>query len=152
MFVQHRKTYWKARAFLLFGALATVTLIVCVLIAIDAPESAGTALGYSFAAFLFLAIFFVNRRISRKIEAVIGDRPAAKPARTWTQIQDERLATMAWWRIFSGGVVFVILAWIFLPTPTSALWIWAIWSAYFGSFFVMWLRSVWRKAHGAKAL
>jgi hypothetical protein len=75
----------------------------------------------------------------------VGGRPAVEPPRKWRQIQDERLRKTAWWRLLAGGLFLGFLGWLFFPSSTSALWVWAAWACYFGFCFLLWSRNARRK-------
>jgi len=150
MFRELRSAYWKSLALLWICMTAAVLLMIGVAVTQDAPEKTVTAITYCLAALFVPAAFWMQRRVSQKAENVIGSRAAVRSARTWRQVQDERLATTAWWRVLTGGLVLGMLAWLFFPTAASAVWIWLAWTGYFGFCFVMWSRNVWRKLNSAK--
>jgi hypothetical protein len=122
-----------------------ISVVVESAVILDAPDEAGTAIGYAVAALLFVAIIYVDRGALAVATASLGHRPPVKPSRNWLQVVDERLPKVAWWRILGGGTFLALLAWLTRSIVTSSLWGAIAWVCYFGFCFEMWTRNVWRK-------
>ena len=140
-----RSAYWKHHAVLWISIILFVSVAGGLAVILDAPNEAGTALGYALVAILVPAIIYVDRRVIAVATASLGHRSPVQPGRKWLQVVDDRLPSVAWWRLLAAGIFLVSLAWLTRPILTASLWGGIGWVCYFGFCLGMWARNVWRK-------
>ena len=145
IFRRFRSTYWKSHAILWLSFIVGVFLLIGLVVVIDAPPEAGSIIGYAVVIPLIAAVIYVNRRVFNEAASAIADRPAAKPARRWSEMRDEQIGKAAWWKLIAGGFFLGVLAWLTFSITKSSVWAMVAWICYFGLCFALWGRNIWRK-------
>lgn len=129
-----RRKYWKYHLTLLGVYLTALiaTIIAIMFLWNDVPDLAVEVLGYGSAALLLIAVLLIDRRLYALPLETLRDRQPALPARSWRQVNSDRMKTMSWSVLAIWSVVIIAFAWLTFPRGNFELWWPIVWALYFG--------------------